>query len=74
MVPLGSVQVQVRVLMNDMCVFCSLLLDGERWRQADVPAEIQSLVCRLESGEWSIEGGSLVPRLLRGPPRAWVQG
>lgn len=28
----------------------SLLLDGERWKQADVPSEIQTLVHRLEAG------------------------
>ena len=28
----------------------SLLLDGERWKQADVPAEIQFMVQRLENG------------------------
>lgn len=34
----------------------SLLLDGERWKQADVPAEIQSLVHTLESGMTLKEG------------------
>ena len=29
---------------------CSLLLDGERWKQADVPAEIQCLAHTLEAG------------------------
>jgi hypothetical protein len=29
----------------------SLLLDGERWKQADVPAEIQALVQKLETGK-----------------------
>ena len=28
----------------------SLLLDGERWKQADVPAEIQTFVTKLEEG------------------------
>ena len=28
----------------------SLLLDGERWKQADVPSTIQALVHRLEAG------------------------
>ena len=28
----------------------SLLLDGERWKQADVPTEIQSLAQQLEAG------------------------
>ena len=28
----------------------SLLLDGERWKQADVPAEIQTFVSKLEEG------------------------
>ncbi len=28
----------------------SLLLDGERWKQADVPVEIQSFVSTLEMG------------------------
>ena len=29
---------------------CSLLLDGERWKQTDVPPEIQQIVFALESG------------------------
>ena len=33
---------------------CSLLLDGERWKQADVPGEIQALVQKLETGIYNI--------------------
>ena len=29
----------------------SLLLDGERWKQVDVPAEIQEIVSTLEAGK-----------------------
>jgi hypothetical protein len=35
----------------------SLLLDGERWKQTDVPAEIQALVHRLEDGIPPLPGG-----------------
>jgi hypothetical protein len=35
----------------------SLLLDGERWKQADVPAEIQALVQKLETGIPPMSGG-----------------
>lgn len=29
---------------------CSLLLESERWKQVEVPAEIQGLVNKLEAG------------------------
>ena len=32
----------------------SLLLDGERWKQAEVPVEVQALVQRLETGQKKI--------------------
>lgn len=31
-------------------LYCSLLLESERWKQVDVPAEIQRLVNTLEAG------------------------
>lgn len=45
--------------MSGLALLLSLLLDGERWKQADVPAEIQSLVHRLESGIVPQAGGGL---------------
>lgn len=30
------------------------LLDGERWRQADIPPEVQRLTTSLEEGEFTL--------------------
>lgn len=38
----------------DVYLSCSLLLDNERWRQADVPAEFQDLVDSIADGRISL--------------------
>lgn len=37
-------------LCDLFCFCCSLLLDNERWKQAEVPAEFQDLVNSIEDG------------------------
>ena len=39
----------------------SLLLDGERWKQADVPSEIQSLAQQIEAGVCVYQHGIIAP-------------
>ena len=39
----------------------SLLLDGERWKQVDIPPEMQSIVERFETGFISVVFTLFVP-------------
>ena len=40
----------VATLWSVIVLLFSLLLDGERWKQVDIPAEIQNIVERFETG------------------------
>lgn len=56
----------------------SLLLDGERWKQADVPSTIQALVHRLEAGmivkstKFSVSSPPLISRHQQYHPTAFL--
>lgn len=39
---------------DDVCLSRSLLLDNERWKQAEVPAEFQDLVNSIADGRISL--------------------